>query len=113
PRSGFKMETVDGLIEKLRGIDPGAASEAGRVTASMRPRFIANRSTDAETDGLRINVFMDVLKKYLGLSPRFLGIIPDDPEVIAANREMLPFAARNPDSPASVALREIYQKIME
>jgi len=52
-----------------------------------------------------------VINKFLGLSPDCLGHIPMDHEVRKAVREQMPFIKEKPDCRASVAMREIVQKV--
>jgi len=51
------------------------------------------------------------IEKIKQIAP-FFGAIPEDPKVGAAFRENLPVAAAYPETPASLALKEIARKVM-
>ncbi len=49
--------------------------------------------------------------KDLGVD--FLGRVPIDPEVVESGDEGIPIVARNPDSPAAVAFKEILEQVIK
>ena len=73
---------------------------------------VNNVKSEKEGDQAFFNV-KSALKKFLNLTPSFLGNIPDDPAVALAVREQKPFFLSRPDCRASKAISNVATRIGE
>jgi flagellar biosynthesis protein FlhG len=75
--------------------------------------LVANRAHSAQEGTNALKRLTDVVKKFLDLEPRWLGILPDDRSVQQAVSRQVPFTTFNPKSKASLALEELVNRYME
>lgn len=94
----------------------GKTDEAGRGIAestlrTFQPALILNRIAGRS----RVNVLQlrKLLKEYVGGDLLLLGEIPEDPAMERAVRSYLPVTEREPAAPASVALAQIADTLLQ
>lgn len=94
----------------------GKTDEAGRGIAesslrTFHPSLILNRIAGRS----RVNVLQlrKLLKEYVGGDLQLLGEIPEDPAMERAVRSYLPVTEREPGAPASVALSQIADTLLQ
>ena len=94
----------------------GKTDEAGRGIAestlrTFQPALILNRIAGRS----RVNVLQlrKLLKEYVGGDLQLLGEIPEDPAMERAVRSYLPVTEREPAAPASVALAQIADTLLQ
>lgn len=94
----------------------GKTDEAGRGIAesslrTFHPSLILNRIAGRS----RVNVLQlrKLLKEYVGGDLQLLGEIPEDPAMERAVRSYLPVTEREPGAPASVALAQIADALLQ
>lgn len=71
--------------------------------------LIVNRARTVKEGNETLSRLDDVLKKFLGVSPLKLGILPDDKTVHEAVRRQIPFMLYNEKSPVSKALATVVE----
>jgi MinD-like ATPase involved in chromosome partitioning or flagellar assembly len=127
-RKKFKYIVIDTPASfSLEHLILTAAADA--TVYICEPNDDSINSTVATSTGLKNFLLVQALGVILSRVPReadvkkwltkarqiapVLGVIPEDPKVGRAFRENLPVAAAYPDSPSSLAMRDITQKILK
>ncbi len=128
PGTGDEPLTVAQLIKDADG--------SIIVTTPQDVALLDSRKTVKFSEGLKLPVIgivenmaglicphckkeVDLFKKGGGekaaqdLKVDFLGRVPIDPEVVESGDEGIPIVARNPDSPAAVAFKDILEKVIQ
>jgi len=82
-----------------------------KVHNQVRPAgealFVVNRAIDEEQAYHTADRFREVSERFLGVQPRWLGFLPEDPEVGSSVNRRKPLLIDNPGSPAGRALTGI------
>ncbi len=102
------METhsIDILKEKLSAIDPKQVLVVDMIIDSFRPCLIANRIR-YEKDLKAGENLIELVKKYLGVEPVYLGYLIESDRVRDSVDEMTPFFIKEPDSTPANNLQNI------
>ena len=82
-----------------------------KVHNQVRPAgealFVVNRAADEEQAHKTADRFREVSEQFLGVQPRWLGFLPEDPAVSASVNQRTPLILNDSDSPAGRALSGI------
>jgi len=86
-----------------------------KVHSQVRPAgevlFVVNRVIDDEQAHQTAGRFRDVSERFLGVQPRWIGFIPDDPAVGASVNRRRPLLLDDPSSRAGRALNGISAQV--
>ncbi len=93
------METhcINTLKEKLTTIDPKQVLVVETIVESFKPYLIINRVRHKKDLKAGENL-IELIKKYLGVEPVYLGYLIESDRVRDSVDEMLPFLIKEPDS---------------
>ena len=102
------METysINILKEKLAVIDPKQVGVVERIVGSFKPRLIVNRVRYNKDLKAGENL-IELVKKYLGVEPAYLGYLIESDRVRNSVDEMVPFQMKQPDSTPANNLNHI------
>lgn len=108
------METhsIDILKEKLEVIDPKQVMVVETIVNSYRPGLIVNR-VRYEKDLKAGENLIQLVKKYLGVEPVYLGYLIESDRVRDSVDDMIPFLIKEPDSKPAKNLQKIIAALTE
>lgn len=108
------METhcVNTLKEKLAAIDPKQVLVVETIVQSFKPCLIVNR-VRFKKDLKAGDNLIQLVKKFLGLEPAYLGYLIESDRVRDSVDEMLPFLVKEPDSKPANNLHNIIQALTD
>ena len=108
------METhsISILKEKLEVIDPHQVTVVETIVNSYQPRLIVNR-VRYESDLKAGENLIELIKKYLGLEPVYLGYLIESDRVRDSVDEMIPFLIKEPDSKPAKNLHNIIANLVD
>lgn len=112
PRGEGRLESVGALVRAIGSRDETAAEQARTVLEDFRGRLVINQAGPREERRVlrSLNV---VSRRYLDLELPHAGTLPDDPEVPRAVRRLRPTLLAAPDSPFSLAVETLVDRLLE
>ena len=97
PRSTLFPYTTLFRSEKLTAIDPKQVLVIETIVDAFKPCLIVNRVRHKKDLKAGENL-IELIKKYLGVEPVYLGYLIESDRVRDSVDEMLPFLIKDPDS---------------
>ncbi|MBL4889612.1 MAG: P-loop NTPase [Candidatus Lindowbacteria bacterium] len=113
-RNEIEIPSVPGLLNQLHKDGKMVEHRALKtILESFVPKLIMNRSEDFDEGAAAAKRFRDEARRELGVDISYLGPVMNDPHVIRAVKESVPFIRRYPNCDASEWIRNITEKIMD
>lgn len=84
-----------------------------RCRSDAEPLLVVNRAQSYDDARSVVNRMETVCRRFLGRAPRWIGWIPDDPEVIRAVNSRCAVVEHEPDAPAAQALDHLGELMLD
>lgn len=100
------------LAEKIDELDPDSGIIFRKICMSYVPRIIFNMGTDRDDLSFG-NQLRSIVKKYMMIDVEFIGFVKWDADVRRAVNKGVPFMDQFPDSPTTVAIKKIAERLVK
>ena len=104
------LKTMEGFFQEARQINAAVADSARKRLTRLRPFVVVNRVRTAK-DVLAGTVIQNLLKEYLSIETPVIMTIRDDDAVGTAIAKLRPIMTEAPDSPFSIDIRKVAEKL--
>ena len=104
--------SIDILKEKLAALDPKQVMVVDSIVDSFKPRLIVNRVRYNKDLKAGENL-IELVKKYLGAEPAYLGYLIESDRVRDSVDEMVPFLVKERDSKTANNLHNILDALTD
>lgn len=103
------FSSLTDVFELAENTQEGAREKAQQALHSFNPLLVINRNvSNGKVNKTKLK---ELVAKYLGIDIPLLGEIPEDQAISEALRAYMPVCELSPDSPSSMALLSIADKI--
>jgi flagellar biosynthesis protein FlhG len=112
PGSHEKIHSVPKLVEKIQHVDHYYAERIQKILQDFSPRIVLNMMNH-ENDTRAFNVFTEVCKKFVGVTPELLGILEYDTGIKESTLNFRPFTLNSENRETTEQLNLIGNRLAE